>query len=64
MARVFNFSAGPSALPESVLRQAADEMLDYQGCGHSVMEMSQLQDPFCTGRCFNTVCSNSSQFSQ
>ena len=40
MARVYNFSAGPSVLPESVLRQAADEMLDYQGSGQSVMEMS------------------------
>ena len=40
MARVYNFSAGPSMLPESVLRKAADEMLDYQGCGQSVMEMS------------------------
>ena len=40
MARVYNFSAGPSMLPEEVLRQAADEMLDYQGSGQSVMEMS------------------------
>lgn len=40
MARVFNFSAGPSCLPESVLRKAADEMLDYEGSGQSVMEMS------------------------
>ncbi|MBR2338883.1 MAG: 3-phosphoserine/phosphohydroxythreonine transaminase [Clostridia bacterium] len=40
MARVYNFSAGPSILPESVLRRAADEMLDYQGSGQSVMEMS------------------------
>ena len=40
MARVYNFSAGPSVLPESVLRQAADEMLDYHGSGQSVMEMS------------------------
>ncbi len=39
MSRVFNFSAGPAVLPESVLRQAADEMLDWQGCGMSVMEM-------------------------
>jgi phosphoserine aminotransferase len=38
--RVFNFSAGPAALPEEVLRQAADEMLDWQGSGMSVMEMS------------------------
>lgn len=40
MARVYNFSAGPSCLPESVLKKAADEMLDYNGSGQSVMEMS------------------------
>ncbi len=40
MARVYNFSAGPSMLPESVLNKAAAEMLDYQGSGQSVMEMS------------------------
>ena len=40
MARVYNFSAGPSMLPEAVLKTAADEMLDYQGSGQSVMEMS------------------------
>ncbi len=40
MARVYNFSAGPSVLPESVLKRAAEEMLDYQGSGQSVMEMS------------------------
>ncbi|NLJ31833.1 MAG: 3-phosphoserine/phosphohydroxythreonine transaminase [Clostridiales bacterium] len=40
MKRVYNFSAGPSVLPESVLRRAAEEMLDYQGSGQSVMEMS------------------------
>ncbi|MFZ5463479.1 MAG: aminotransferase class V-fold PLP-dependent enzyme, partial [Pseudomonadota bacterium] len=40
MARVFNFSAGPAALPEEVLKQAAQEMLDWQGSGQSVMEMS------------------------
>lgn len=40
MKRVYNFSAGPSVLPEAVLRRAADEMLDYQGSGQSVMEMS------------------------
>ncbi len=38
--RVYNFSAGPAVLPEEVLREAADEMLDYQGSGMSVMEMS------------------------
>ena len=46
MARVYNFSAGPSVLPESVLRQAADEMLDYQGSGQSVMEMSHRSAAF------------------
>ncbi len=40
MSRVYNFSAGPSVLPESVLQQAAAEMMDYQGSGQSVMEMS------------------------
>lgn len=40
MSRVYNFSAGPSMLPESVLKTAAAEMLNYQGCGQSVMEMS------------------------
>ena len=43
MARVYNFSAGPSMLPESVLKKAAAEMLDYEGSGQSVMEMSFLQ---------------------
>lgn len=40
MSRVYNFSAGPSMLPESVLKTAAAEMLDYNGSGQSVMEMS------------------------
>ena len=40
MARVYNFSAGPAALPKEVLEQAAAEMLDYQGTGMGVMEMS------------------------
>ena len=40
MARVYNFSAGPAVLPEEVLMEAAAEMLDYQGSGMSVMEMS------------------------
>ena len=40
MSRVYNFSAGPAVLPEEVLREAADEMLDYNGTGMSVMEMS------------------------
>ncbi|MFZ2537406.1 MAG: aminotransferase class V-fold PLP-dependent enzyme, partial [Oscillospiraceae bacterium] len=40
MSRVYNFSAGPSVLPESVLTIAATEMLDYNKSGQSVMEMS------------------------
>ncbi len=40
MGRVYNFSAGPAVLPEEVLKEAADEMMDYQGSGMSVMEMS------------------------
>lgn len=46
MSRVYNFSAGPAVLPESVLREAADEMLDYKGCGMSVMEMSHRSAAF------------------
>lgn len=40
MARIYNFSAGPSALPEAVLQQARDEMLEWRNSGMSVMEMS------------------------
>lgn len=40
MGRIYNFSAGPAMLPEEVLKEAADEMLDYRGSGMSVMEMS------------------------
>ena len=40
MGRVYNFSAGPAVLPEEVLREVAEEMLDYKGTGMSVMEMS------------------------
>ena len=40
MSRVYNFSAGPAVLPESVLKEAAEEMMDYRGTGMSVMEMS------------------------
>lgn len=40
MNRIYNFSAGPSMLPEAVLRKASEEMLDYKGTGMSVMEMS------------------------
>lgn len=46
MARVYNFSAGPAVLPEEVLKQAAAEMLDYQGTGMSVMEMSHRSAAF------------------
>jgi len=46
MKRVYNFSAGPSMLPESVLRKAADEMLCYETSGQSVMEMSHRSKPF------------------
>ena len=46
MSRVYNFSAGPAVLPEEVLKQAAAEMLDYQGTGMSVMEMSHRSKPF------------------
>jgi phosphoserine aminotransferase len=46
MTRVFNFSAGPATLPESVLRQAAAEMLDWHGSGMSVMEMSHRGPEF------------------
>ncbi|WP_172136003.1 3-phosphoserine/phosphohydroxythreonine transaminase [Adlercreutzia sp. ZJ473] len=46
MGRVYNFSAGPAVLPEEVLKQAAAEMLDYDGCGMSVMEMSHRSKPF------------------
>lgn len=46
MARVYNFSAGPAVLPEEVLREAAEEMLDYNGTGMSVMEMSHRSKAF------------------
>ena len=46
MSRVYNFSAGPSMLPEEVLKKAAAEMLDYEGCGQSVMEMSHRSKVF------------------
>ena len=46
MARVYNFSAGPAVLPEEVLREAAEEMLDYKGTGMSVMEMSHRSKLF------------------
>ena len=46
MSRVYNFSAGPAALPEEVLAQARDEMLEWQGSGMSVMEMSHRGKDF------------------
>ncbi len=46
MTRVYNFSPGPAALPEAVLQQARDEMLDWQGAGMSVMEMSHRGKAF------------------
>ena len=46
MGRVYNFSAGPAVLPEEVLREAADEMMDYRGTGTSVMEMSHRSKDF------------------
>lgn len=46
MSRVYNFSAGPAVLPEEVLREAAEEMMDYRGCGMSVMEMSHRSKVF------------------
>lgn len=46
MARVYNFSAGPAVLPEQVLEQAASEMLDFEGSGMSVMEMSHRSKSF------------------
>ena len=46
MGRVYNFSAGPAVLPEEVLREAAEEMLDYKGTGMSVMEMSHRSAAF------------------
>lgn len=46
MNRVYNFSAGPAVLPEEVLQEAAEEMMDYRGCGMSVMEMSHRSKVF------------------
>ena len=48
MGRVYNFSAGPAVLPEEVLREAAEEMLDYRGTGMSVMEMSHRSKAYDT----------------
>ena len=46
MSRVYNFSAGPAVLTEEVLKEVADEMMDYRGCGMSVMEMSHRSKMF------------------
>ena len=46
MSKIYNFSAGPAVLPEEVLREAAAEMMDYKGCGMSVMEMSHRSKVF------------------
>ena len=46
MSRIYNFSAGPAVLPEEVLQEAAAEMMDYKGCGMSVMEMSHRSKVF------------------
>ena len=46
MSRVYNFSAGPAVLPEEVLKEVAAEMLDYNGSGMSVMEMSHRSADF------------------
>ena len=48
MSRVYNFSAGPAVLPEEVLKEAADEMMDYRGTGMSVMEMSHRSKAYDT----------------
>ena len=48
MGRVYNFSAGPAVLPEAVLKEAAREMMDYNGTGMSVMEMSHRSEAFHT----------------
>ena len=46
MSRVYNFSAGPAVRPEEVLKEAQEEMMDYRGCGMSVMEMSHRSKMF------------------
>ena len=48
MSRIYNFSAGPAVLPEEVLKEAAQEMLDYNGTGMSVMEMSHRSKAYDT----------------
>ena len=46
MSRVYNFSAGPAVLPEEVLREAQEEMMEYKDSGMSVMEMSHRSKVF------------------
>lgn len=46
MKKVFNFSAGPAALPAAVVKKAADELVDYKGLGYSIMEMSHRSAPY------------------
>ena len=46
MSRVYNFSAGPAVLPEEVLKRSSRGMLDYRGCGMSVMEISHRSKMF------------------
>ena len=48
MSRIFNFNAGPAALPQSVLEQVRDDLLDWNGSGMSVMEMSHRAQPYMT----------------
>ena len=55
MARVYNFSAGPSMLPEAVLKTAQAELLDYHGSGMSVMEMSHRSKWFDVAQCHQGV---------
>ena len=53
MKRVYNFSAGPAVLPEEVLREAADEMLDYKGCGR-IYQTSGEEQPL--HRLLESIC--------
>ena len=63
MSRVYNFSAGPAVLPEEVLQEAADEMLDYQGSGMSVMEMKNgVADYIVTGQWAKKAWQEASKF--
>ena len=52
MSRIYNFSAGPAVLPESVLREAQEEMMDYRGCGMSVFDDSDESDEKPCGRLY------------